>query len=841
MPHERFRRVIVGLPRWQCIGPAIFAERLVRGLLALGHDARILLTESGSMRVQEQWQEPSVPEDLPCDTLPIGPDVAWGDRWQALERYLEERAPCYYLMLHDWRNNIIAPRLSRRIRLIGLVQADNEHDIGQAVRLGEYWDAIVAVCDPIHFKLLDKISYLAPRMTTIRNAVPELECPPAKPAGTLRIAYSGELRAHQKRLDDMVAVACRLAGRGVDFHLEFFGDGPYRAHLEKETHGLVTKGLVSFAGRLDGPELLSRLEGQHVFLLTSEFEGLSIALLEAMSRGCVPVVSRLASQSLVIREGVNGLAANVGDIDGFGAHLERLASDRALLAKFSAAAFSTIAAGGYRVRDMLENYLSLFDRIDRLSGRGGFVRKRGPLAVPPKFVGGVGILLGSHESELVYVNETAPWPDPPASPKKITVSRLESCPPLQDHKVIVASTPGAISGVDVFSRHLIRGLRKRGIEAMLHGRKPAEDEALPADTPFDSRDPLIDEDFLGWPARWRMAADHLERLAPCIYLPNYDYDYSGVCPVLSERIRVVGIAHSDDPEHYGQLARIGHSCDAIIGVSKAITRHLGGLLPQMAPRMHTVPYGISLGQTPPATPRAPRRPGDPLRIVFAGRLVRHQKRVSDILKIARELDRRAVDFELAVVGDGKMRGELEKASRDLILCRKVWFALAQPNEGVLSLLAGSHAFLLPSSFEGLSVGMLEAMLHGVVPVVSDIRSGVPDVIRSGKNGLIAPVGDVVRFADHLEWLWKNPGECHQLGVDAAQTVRQGFDVETMVDRYIQIFEAILKNPLPRPCGPMAPPLNLKKELTISSWASRVASDPMASLQRVYDRIRHTVK
>jgi len=813
----------------------------VRGLAALGHDARILLTESGSMRVQEQWQEPSVPEDLPCDTLPVGPDVAWGDRWQALERYLEERAPCYYLMLHDWRNNIIAPRLSRRVRLIGLVQADNEHEIGQAVRLGEYWDAIVAVSDPIHFKLLDKISYLAPRMTTIRNAVPELERPPAKPAGTLRIAYSGELRAHQKRLDDMVAVARRLAGRGVDFHLEFFGDGPYRAHLEKETHGLVTKGLVNFAGRLDGPELLSRLEGQHVFLLTSEFEVLSIALLEAMSRGCVPVVSRLASQSLVIREGVNGLAADIADIDGFAAHLERLASDRALLAKLSAAAFSTIAEGGYRVRDMLENYLALFDRIDRLSGRCGFVRKRGSIAVPPEFVGGVGILPRKNESDLDCIKDSVLWPDPPASPKKIKATRLESCPPLQDHKVILASTPGAISGVDVFSRHVVRGLRKRGIEAMLHGRKPSEDEAMPADTPFDSRDPLIDADFLGWPARWRMAVDHLERLAPCIYLPNYDYDYSGVCPVLSARIRVVGIAHSDDPEHYGQLARIGHSCDALIGVSKAITRHLGALLPQMVDRMHTIPYGIPLGQTPPATPRAPRRPGDPLRIVFAGRLVRHQKRASDILKIARELDRRGVHFELAVVGDGEMRAEMEQASRDLIIRRKIWFALAQPNDAVQTLLAQSDAFLLPSSFEGLSVGMLEAMSHGVVPVVSDIRSGVPDAIRSGGNGLIAPVGDIGRFADHLEWLWKNPGDCHQLGVEAAQTVRQGFDVDTMVDRYMEIFEAIVKNPLPRPCGPMAPPLHLKKELTISGWASRVASDPLASLQRVSDRILHAVK
>lgn len=327
-------------------------------------------------------------------------------------------------------------------------------------------------------------------------------------------------------------------------------------------------------------------------------------------------------------------------------------------------------------------------------------------------------------------------------------------------------------------------------------------------------------------------------LRPCIYLPNYDYDYSAICPALPGSVRVVGIAHSDDSRHYEHLARIGHGCDALVGVSSAITRHLGGLIPQMASRMHTIPYGIPLEEKQSATPRQPRDPAAPLKIIYAGRLVRSQKRAMDIVKIARELDRRGVAFELAVVGDGDLRNEMEQVSLDLIFRQKIWFVLAQPNEGVLSLLPQCDAFLLPSSFEGLSVGMLEAMAQGVVPVVSDIRSGVPDIIKPGENGLIAPVGDFVRFADHLEYLWKNPEQCRRIGQAAQQTVRLGYDVDTMVDRYVELFESILKDPLPRPCGPIAPPLDLQDELLWSTWAWRVAANPMASLRRVSDRVWH---
>ena len=833
VPH----RVIIGLPRWHFTGPAVFAERLVRNLGAHGVSARILLTESGSRRVTEANAEPPIPADVEIDTLPAGADDTWGQRWESLERYLEERAPCTYIMLHDWRNNIIAPRLSRRIRLIGLVQADSALEFDQANRLGEWWDAIVAVSDPIHFKLASGFPHLAPRMLTIPNAVPCLADMPAKDAGgPLRIAYSGELRPQQKRLDDMIAVARQLAERRIDFHLRFFGDGPYRHHLEESTKSLVERGYVSFAGRLASEQLLVELARQHVFLLTSEYEGLSIALLEAMSRGCVPVVSRLASQSTVIREGDNALAADVGDIDAFARHVEALAADRALLSRLAARAFATIAEGGYREQDMLSSYLKLFDRIEQLRERGGFVRRRRPIVLPPQEVGGVAVLPADVSSDLHYVARTVPWPDPPAQSPRTASSHPARPVPLRDHKVLVSSTPGAISGVDVFACHLVRGLRARGIDAHLHGRLPA-DGNLGTDLPFHERDPAIDAKHLSWPERWRRMIAHLERLAPCIYVPNYDISYSCVVPQLPESVRVVGIAHSDDPWHYEHICRIGHACDAVVGVSDAVTSHLRGLAPWWDSRLSTIPYGVALRDPVSGGGRSAvtASPSAPIRVIYTGRLMRHQKRALDLAGIARALDSRRVNYEMVVVGDGQSRGDTERAVSDLLCSGAVRFVGHQPNEAVLSVLDAAHVFALPSAFEGLSVAMLEAMARGVVPVVSDIRSGVPDAIASGTNGFTVPVGRVDLFAERIDWLWRHPMERLKMAQAAISTVATRFQMDTMVDRYLELFERITENPPARARGPTVPSPRQRAGSTWGAWAARVASDPAASLRRVMHR------
>jgi glycosyltransferase involved in cell wall biosynthesis len=777
----------------------------VQGLNDQELDARVLLTESDTSRVHEDQPDSLPEESIPFDVLPAGRDDSWGMRWEALVRYLEERAPCFYLMLHDWRNNIVASRLSDRVFLIGLVQADYELEYDQAGRLGHLWNAVVTVSEPLHFALATRFPHLAPRIVTIQNAVPCLARVPEKRAeGPLRIAYSGELRRHQKRLDDMLRVAQRLAELGSNFELTFYGDGPYRSELEQQASAMVERGQVRFAGRRHNADLLRDLEHNHVFLLTSEYEGLSIALLEAMSRGCVPVVSDLQSQSLLIQNGLNGFTSPVGDIESFVDHLRILATDPIKQKDMSESAFRTIVSGGYNTDSMVRKYRDLFERIQLMAQRKHFARPRGRLSPPPRAVAGVNILPADTRQDVAYANASEYWPNPPGAgsgPGSVTRQVLhQSCSPL-DYRIIVAIPGGQISGVDTFATHLVRGLCKRGFDARIvglrlldhaHGLSLADDLVV---------DDLGMTDDISWPKRWKTMRDYLESLAPCFYIPNYDYDFSGIAPSLSARVKVVCIGHSDDPVHFEHCLRIGRASDAVVGVSAAISQFLGDADPSLLPRLHTIPYGIPL---PPLRPGHHARGGALLRIASVGRLVQHQKRATDIIGIARLLEERRVPFELFAFGEGPVRNIMATEGSDLIASGRLSLPGKLANAEILTILEGFDAFLLPSSFEGLSLSLLEAMSRGVVPVVSDIRSGVPELIRDGVNGFIAPVGDVARFADHLEYLYKNPAERSRMSVEAYRTVEGGgYRVGDMIDRYVELFRIVACQPFARQPGPMA--------------------------------------
>ena len=93
--------------------------------------------------------------------------------------------------------------------------------------------------------------------------------------------------------------------------------------------------------------------------------------------------------------------------------------------------------------------------------------------------------------------------------------------------VIVASPIWSLNGVNVFSANLVRGLQERGISARIlltqpnkHDSKPMK---LPSDIPVDKL-PVEDNDI--YSVRWSAMIRYLEECAPCIYIPNYDFEHS---------------------------------------------------------------------------------------------------------------------------------------------------------------------------------------------------------------------------------------------------------------------------------------------------------------------------
>ena len=131
-------------------------------------------------------------------------------------------------------------------------------------------------------------------------------------------------------------------------------------------------------------------------------------------------------------------------------------------------------------------------------------------------------------------------------------------------------------------------------------------------------------------------------------------------------------------------------------------------------------------------------------LLYVGRLV-PLKRVDFILRAYAPLKDR---MRLVVVGEGECRRELESLDRELGL--NVLFTGRKSGEELLAWYALGDVLLLPSRVEAFGAVVDEALMAGVLPIVSD-RVGSKDLIVDG-NGAVLPADDPARWTDAIREL-----------------------------------------------------------------------------------------
>lgn len=353
---------------------------------------------------------------------------------------------------------------------------------------------------------------------------------------------------------------------------------------------------------------------------------------------------------------------------------------------------------------------------------------------------------------------------------------------------VVFSTPTwVVSGVNSFTHNLMRGLQKHhDVELLVvrQGEAEAPELPLPTDVPVHHLE--WEKNVSWWRKRWEAIKDHLESRPETIYFANYDFENSAVVPALSNTVGAVGIIHSDEPAHYEHLDRCGPYWNAVVSVSSLIHGKVLARAPGLASRAYHIPYGV-----PSLATSGADRGGETLRILFAGRFNEGQKRVSDLVKIAHGLAERGVPYKLSLAGNGPEEVAMRAALAPLVERGLVEFLGALPNDEVVALYRAYDCLVLTSNYEGLPVALLEAMGSGCIPVVSNIRSGIPDVIRSGENGYAVEIGDVDGFVARFAALQADRGLRGALSGGASRTISEGpFGIDHVVGRYDAMLERI---------------------------------------------------
>jgi glycosyltransferase involved in cell wall biosynthesis len=211
-------------------------------------------------------------------------------------------------------------------------------------------------------------------------------------------------------------------------------------------------------------------------------------------------------------------------------------------------------------------------------------------------------------------------------------------------------------------------------------------------------------------------------------------------------------------------------------------------------RLHAIHSGVDLplvDQAATSMEEARRACGLPLKgplIGLVGRLVTI-KGHRDLIEAFPAILRTFPEAQLLFVGEGEERGRLAAQAKSLGVADHLHMVGAQPE--LWKYLAACDLCVQPSLNEGMGRTVIEAMAMGR-PVVASQVGGLPELINSGKTGLLVPPMSPPALAEAICALLRDPEELRRMGRAAQQSVDHRFSARAMVEAIDLLYRRLLQ-------------------------------------------------
>lgn len=243
----------------------------------------------------------------------------------------------------------------------------------------------------------------------------------------------------------------------------------------------------------------------------------------------------------------------------------------------------------------------------------------------------------------------------------------------------------------------------------------------------------------------------------------------------------IAMIHSDDECVYQQIERYLPWIDLVVGVSAMNCERMRQRLKNTSVPCTQISCGVPMSQEV----SRDLEPGKPLRILYLGRISNEQKRVN----IMTEVIRKTIDMNLhvswTIAGDGPQLHEMKSSLSSYH--GKVKFKDHVPYHEVSELLSEHDVYFLCSDYEGLPLSMLEAMGAGCVPIVSDLPSGISEVVNES-NGIRVPIHKPEDFVDAIVRLANDRSLLKIMSEQARLSVEDYYSNTAMAQRWVEVLD-----------------------------------------------------
>jgi glycosyltransferase involved in cell wall biosynthesis len=536
----------------------------------------------------------------------------------------------------------------------------------------------------------------------------------------------------EKGYDVLLDAARLIADRGRPIRFAAIGRGPLAEELEARRLELGLDDTFQFLGAR--ADVLRWLTGADVFVLPSRYEGLPVALMEAMSVGRAIVATAVGGVPQVLTDETDALLVPPERPDALAEALERLQEDPALVERL-----------GKGARDRS----TIFD-VSRTSRR----------------------------MEQIY--RQLAGPSATARPR---AGRPTTAEPLVLHVIPTATARGAQREARALADALdTPGVRRHRVLCLFGGdREVASDYELDLATrgrPAAGFDPRV----------VRPLRALLTRLDPAVVIAHGSDPLKYLVPASVGRrgalvYYAIGV-YAGDPSRRLQRSLwrfLAARADVVAACGPDVEDECISLLGVPRSRVALVANGRD-----PAVFRPPaRRAGGSPLVIFVGALVPN-KRPERFVELVRRLRARGLDFRAQIIGDGPRRAALAGPASEARV------ELLGSRADVAELMGQADLLVFPSlpAGEGLPGVLVEAGLCGL-PVVATAVPGVRNIVKDGVTGLVTGIDDLDAMESAAVALLEDPERRTTMGVAAREHCLANFSVAEVADRWSAVLRPLL--------------------------------------------------